>query len=199
VIDLTPRTQERAELRRRMRPNYAPRSASSNGSVHLLESGSNFLLGPTLLDMLVQLSEKEESLGQQVEMLKEELNTSQVRLFSDLQDLIRNPGNRERISSHIRMFIPQINILWLHRSTKMHTQQVYLVYNALLFHGGYVTHYTSDHTGSVPWGNLDYRTTAFGACYLDKLPARRKQVTGDLLQYASDAWKPALTKWHSEL
>jgi hypothetical protein len=152
-----------------------------------------------LLDMLVQLSEKEESLGQQVEKLKGELNTSQVRVFSDLQDLIRNPGNRERISSHIRMFAQQINMLWIHMTPKIHKSQVYIVYNEMICHGWYVKHYTSDHTGSVPWGNLNYRTTAFGACYLDKLPARRKQVIGDLLQYASEAWKPALTKWHSEL
>jgi hypothetical protein len=45
VIDLTPRTYERAELCQRTRPNYAPRETNSNGSDFLLESGSKALLG----------------------------------------------------------------------------------------------------------------------------------------------------------
>jgi hypothetical protein len=40
---------------------------------------------------------------------------------------------------------------------------------------------------------------AYGWCPVEKLERRRKQVIGDLLRYASKAWRPALTKWHSEL
>ena len=45
LIDLTPRTQERAELRPRTRPHYTARSPNSSGSAFLLQSGSEVLVG----------------------------------------------------------------------------------------------------------------------------------------------------------
>jgi hypothetical protein len=45
LIELTPRTQERAELRRRTRSHHTARSSSSSGSAFLLESGSEILVG----------------------------------------------------------------------------------------------------------------------------------------------------------